>query len=71
MSACRELDIDIFVIGEDWGRKSHNLEVESYLKAAGKQIVQVRYNPQNSSTRIKQIVIAQIRGDAYISKTAA
>ncbi len=71
VSGCKALNADIFVIGEDWGRKTHNLEVESYLKAAGKQIVQVRYNPQNSSTRIKQIVIAQIRGDAYISKTAA
>ena len=25
-SACKELDVDIFVIGEDWGKKSHNLE---------------------------------------------
>jgi glycerol-3-phosphate cytidylyltransferase len=71
VSGCKDLNADIFVIGEDWGRKTHNLEVESYLKAAGKQIVQVRYNPQNSSTRIKQRVIAQIRADAYISKTAA
>jgi glycerol-3-phosphate cytidylyltransferase len=71
VSGCKDLNADIFVIGEDWGRKTHNLEVESYLKAAGKQIVQVRYNPQNSSTRIKQRVIAQIRAVAYISKTAA
>jgi glycerol-3-phosphate cytidylyltransferase len=71
VSGCKDLNADIFVIGEDWGRKIHNLEVESYLKAVGKQIVQVRYNPQNSSTRIKQRVIAQIRADAYISKTAA
>ena len=71
VSGCKDLNADIFVIGEDWGRKTHTLEVESYLKAAGKQIVQVRYNPQNSSTRIKQRVIAQIRADAYISKTAA
>jgi glycerol-3-phosphate cytidylyltransferase len=59
------------VIGEDWGSKSHNLEVESYLKASGKQIVQVRYNPQNSSTKIKQRVIAQPRTDMYITQTAA
>jgi glycerol-3-phosphate cytidylyltransferase len=71
ISGCKDLNADIFVIGEDWGSKTHNLEVESYLKAAGKQIVQVRYNPQNSSTKIKQRAIAQIRADAYISKTAA
>ncbi len=71
VSACMELNVDIFVVGEDWGRKPHNLEVESYLKAAGKQIVQVCYNPQTSSTKIKQRVIAQSRADMYISQTAA
>ena len=59
VSACRELNVDIFVIGADWGRKPHNLEVESYLKSAGKQIIQVHYSPQTSSTKIKQIVFAQ------------
>jgi len=58
-SGCKELDVDIFVIGEDWGRKPHNLEVEAYLKEAGKQIVQVSYNPRTSSTKIKQTAIAQ------------
>jgi glycerol-3-phosphate cytidylyltransferase len=71
VSGCKELNADIFVIGEDWGRKTHNLEVESYLKAAGKQIVRVRYNPQTSSTKIKQRVIAQPCTNMYISKTAA
>ena len=71
VSGCKELNADIFVIGEDWGSKTHNLEVEFYLKAAGKQIVQVRYNPQTSSTKIKQRVIVQTRTDVYISKTAA
>ena len=71
VSGCKDLNADIFVIGEDWGRKTHNLEVEFYLKAAGKQIVQVRYNPQTSSTKIKRRVIAQSRTDTYISRTAA
>ncbi len=71
VSACKVLNVDIFVIGEDWGRKPHNLEVESYLKAAGKQIIQVRYNPQTSSTKIKQRVITQSRTDMYISRPAA
>ncbi|MGR3291359.1 MAG: adenylyltransferase/cytidyltransferase family protein [Paracoccaceae bacterium] len=61
VSGCRDLDVDIFVIGEDWGSKSHNLDVEAYLRDAGKKIVQVRYNPQTSSTKIKQAVLAQFQ----------
>ena len=59
VSACKELNVDIFVIGEDWGDKPHNLAVEVYLEAAGKKIVQVSYNPRTSSTKIKQRVIDQ------------
>ena len=60
VSGCRELKADIFVIGGDWGRKLPNLDVEAYLKAEGKQIIQIRYNPRTSSTEIKQTVIDQI-----------
>lgn len=59
ISGCKELNADIFVIGEDWGNKPHNVAVESYLKSEGKQINQVLYNPRTSSTRIKQNVMAQ------------
>ena len=31
VSGCKELDVDIFVVGEDWGSKPHNIDVESYL----------------------------------------
>ncbi|MGE4611563.1 MAG: adenylyltransferase/cytidyltransferase family protein [Paracoccaceae bacterium] len=61
VSGCRDLDVDIFVIGEDWGSKKHNLDVEAFLRDAGKKIVQVRYNPQTSSTKIKQAVLAQFQ----------
>ena len=50
---------DIFVIGEDWGCNSHNLDVSGYLKEVGKEIVQVRYNPRTSSTKIKEMVLEQ------------
>lgn len=59
VSACKELNPDIFVIGEDWGNKSHNIDVESYLKSKGKKIIQISYNPRTSSTQIKQNVMAQ------------
>ncbi|MCF6281806.1 MAG: adenylyltransferase/cytidyltransferase family protein [Candidatus Polarisedimenticolaceae bacterium] len=59
-SACKELDVDIFVIGEDWGKQPHNVEVESFLKGAGKSIVQVSYHPKTSSTKIKSNTIAQL-----------
>ncbi len=53
---CKAANADIFVIGEDWGNKPHNLAVEDYLKSIGKQIHQVTYNSRTSSTRIKQVV---------------
>jgi len=59
-SACKELDVDIFVVGEDWGRKPHNIAVETFLKKGGKSIVQVSYHPQTSSTKIKASTIAQL-----------
>ncbi len=58
-SACKELGVDIFVIGGDWGCKSHNIEVEGFMKKTGKSIVQVSYNSQTSSTKIKESTIAQ------------
>lgn len=61
VSGCIELNADIFVIGEDWGNKPHNLAVESYLKSEGKQIKQVRYNPRTSSSTIKRNVRAQTK----------
>ena len=60
-SACKELDVDVFVIGEDWGKAPHNLEVESFLKAKGKSIIQVSYHPLTSSTKIKEKTIAQLQ----------
>ncbi len=59
VSGCKAVNADIFVIGEDWGAKSHNLDVDAYLKEMGKEIAQVRYNPRTSSTKIKQVVLAQ------------
>ena len=71
VSNCKEVDADIFVIGEDWGDKPHNLAVEKYLKSKGKKIVQVSYNPQTSSTKIKQNVIAQTHKGKYIAYDVA
>ena len=59
ISGCKAVNADIFVIGEDWGVKSHNLDVDAYLKAMGKKITQIRYSPRTSSTKIKQMVLAQ------------
>ena len=56
ISGCKALCADIFVVGEDWGIKPHNVAVESYLRSAGKQINQVRYNPRTSSSQIKRKV---------------
>ncbi len=66
VTQCKEVDADIFVIGEDWGDKPHNIAVEKYLKLKGSRIVQVSYNPQTSSTKIKQNVIAQTHKGKYL-----
>ena len=63
VSACRDLNVDIFVVGEDWGNMPHNIDVERYLQSKGKEIVQVKYNPRTSSTRIKKNVLAQSHRD--------
>ena len=59
VSGCKAVDVDIFVVGEDWGKKQHNLDVNNYLIKMGKEITQVTYNPRTSSTKIKKIVLAQ------------
>lgn len=68
LSACKELKPNIFVIGEDWGNKTHNLDVETYLKAEDSRIIQISYNPKTSSTKIKQNVVAQTHRGAYLTQ---
>ena len=71
VSACKKLDVDIFVVGEDWGRMPHNIDVENYLRAHGKKTVQVLYNSRNSSTAIKNDVIAQRTPSCESTTTAS
>ena len=59
VSGCKAVGVDIFVVGEDWGKKPHNLDVNNYLRKMGKEIAQATYNPRTSSTKIKKIVLAQ------------
>jgi glycerol-3-phosphate cytidylyltransferase len=59
VSGCMALDVDIFVVGEDWGHKPHNIDVESYLNSQGGEIVKVQYDLRTSSTQIKQNVLLQ------------
>ena len=68
VSGCKDLKPDIFVIGEDWGNKPHNIDVETYLQSKGSKIMQVRYNPKTSSTKIKQNVIAQFHRGKYLTQ---
>jgi len=68
LSVCQEVKADIFVIGEDWGRKPHNQDVENYFNVQGKRVVQIKYNPRTSSTKIKQNVIAQFQRDKHIAQ---
>ena len=38
LGVCKKVKADIFVIGEDWGRKPHNQDVENYFNAVGKKL---------------------------------
>lgn len=71
VSGCREVAADIFVIGEDWGAKPHNIAVEAYLRSKGKQIIQVGYNSRNSSTSIKLRTVSQSRPAEILEKAVA
>jgi glycerol-3-phosphate cytidylyltransferase len=64
VTGCKAVNADIFVIGEDWGSKPHNLEVDAFLKKMSKQTVQFTYSPRTSSTKIKQMVVAQFHATA-------
>ena len=67
VSGCKALDVDIFVVGEDWGKKPHNLDVDNYIRDIGKHIEKVHYNPRTSSTKIKQMVLAQHEAQTEIN----
>ena len=71
VSGCKEINADIFVIGEDWGNKPHNIAVESYFKSRGKKIVQILYSPRTSFSRIKNNTIAQSDRSNYIEQAVA
>lgn len=71
VTGCKMVDADIFVVGEDWGAKPHNIAVEAYLKSKGKEIIQVVYNPRTSSTRIKQNTVAQSHRRSYAQQVVA
>ncbi len=58
LTVCKEVKADIFVIGEDWGRKPHNKGVEDYMNEQGRKVVQVQYNPRTSSTEIRKTVLS-------------
>ena len=59
VSGCKAVGVDIFVVGEDWGKKPHNLDVNNYIRKMGKEITRFTYNSRTSSTKIKKIVLAQ------------
>jgi cytidyltransferase-like protein len=65
LTICKEVKADIFVIGEDWGRKPHNQEVENYFHTQGKKIVQIKYSPRTSSTKIKINIVDQFQKNIY------
>lgn len=71
VSGCKTVKPDIFVVGEDWGRNPHNINVEAYLKSRGSKIVKVRYNARTSSSTIKRNTIDQSYKNSFIEQAVA
>ena len=67
ISGCNALNADVFVVGEDWGVKPHNIAVEAHLKAKGKKVVKIVYDLRTSSTQIKNTAIAQRHRDIELA----
>jgi glycerol-3-phosphate cytidylyltransferase len=63
LSVCKQVRADIFVIGQDWGKKPHNHNVEKYFDEQGKKVYQIQYHPRTSSTQIKKNIITQFQKD--------
>ncbi|SHN90897.1 adenylyltransferase/cytidyltransferase family protein [bacterium endosymbiont of Bathymodiolus sp. 5 South] len=63
LSVCEQVRADIFVIGQDWGKKPHNHNVEKYFDEQGKKVYQIQYHPRTSSTQIKKNIITQFQKD--------
>jgi len=67
VSGCMAVHADIFVVGEDWGSKPHNLDVDAYFRETGKEIVRVRYDLRTSSTKIKKMVLEQFHASRELA----
>jgi glycerol-3-phosphate cytidylyltransferase len=66
LSVCEQVRADIFVIGQDWGKKPHNHNVEKYFDEQGKKVYQIQYHPRTSSTQIKKNIITQFQNNRNI-----
>ena len=59
LTALRKYDVDILVIGEQWGKAKRHMEAVAYIKEKGGKIVQFPYSKEISTTEIKKKIIEQ------------
>jgi glycerol-3-phosphate cytidylyltransferase len=55
IEVCKKVKADIFVIGEDWGKKPHNQGIEDFLNAQGKEVVQIKYSQETHRRKLKKM----------------
>ncbi len=53
----KKFDVDVLVVGEDWGSSRGNIESFEYMKLNNKRFIQLPYTERVSSTKIKQQII--------------
>ena len=53
VSGCKELNVDIFVVGEDWGKKTHNLDVDNFILSMGKKFKKLNIIQEHHLLKLK------------------
>lgn len=53
VSGCKELNVDIFVVGEDWGKKTHNLDVDKFILSMGKKFKKLNIIQEHHLLKLK------------------
>lgn len=57
LTALRKYDVDVLIVGEDWGNQKRHSDAEAFVRRKGGRVVQFPYTKEYSSTKIKERVL--------------
>lgn len=61
LTAIKRYNVDILVIGEQWGKDKRHIEATEYIKKKGGKVIMFPYSNEISTTAIKRKVLEQER----------